>query len=204
MVALAAMAFVIVATVVLRAVWARISILLGLIFGFLLSWILDLTTGQLTSVLPGQNGGQVFAHHRINLEAVSKADWIGLPQLMAPEFELSAILLVLPAVIALFAENAGHIKAVAAMTGEDLDSYMGRAFIGDGLGTMIASSVGGAPTTTYAESIGVMTATRVYSTAAYWVAAVVAILLVCARASEVCSRRFLAEHWAASRLSSTA
>jgi len=87
-----------------------------------------------------------------------------------------AILLVLPAVIALIAENTGHVKAVAEMTGHDLDPVMGRAIIGDGVGTAIASSVGGSPTTTYAENIGVMAATRVYSTAAYYVAALVAII----------------------------
>jgi xanthine/uracil permease len=54
---------------------------------------------------------------------------------------------------------------------------MGRAVAADGVGTVIASAVGGSPTTTYAENIGVMAATRVYSTAAYFVAAVVAILL---------------------------
>jgi xanthine/uracil permease len=62
------------------------------------------------------------------------------------------------------------------MTGKDLDPYMGRAIAADGLTTAIASSVGGSPTTTYAENIGVMAATRVYSTAAYFVAALVAIL----------------------------
>ena len=80
-------------------------------------------------------------------------------------------------VIALVAENVGHVRSVATMTGEDLDPVMGRAIAADGVGTMIASSVGGSPTTTYAENIGVMAATRVYSTAAYWVAAVVALLL---------------------------
>ena len=63
------------------------------------------------------------------------------------------------------------------MTGDDLDPVMGRAIAADGVGTVIASAVGGSPTTTYAENIGVMAATRVYSTAAYYVAAVVAILL---------------------------
>ena len=82
----------------------------------------------------------------------------------------------LPAVIALIAENTGHVKAVAEMTGHDLDPVMGRAIAADGLGTVMASAVGGSPTTTYAENIGVMAATRVYSTAAYYVAAVVAIL----------------------------
>jgi len=86
-------------------------------------------------------------------------------------------LLVLPAVIALVAENAGHVKAVAEMTRTDLDPVMGRAIGADGVATMITSSVGGSPTTTYAENIGVMAATKVYSTAAYFVAAFVAILL---------------------------
>ena len=62
------------------------------------------------------------------------------------------------------------------MTKSNLDPYMGRAIAADGIGTVIASSVGGSPTTTYAENIGVMAATRVYSTAAYYVAAVVAII----------------------------
>jgi xanthine/uracil permease len=62
------------------------------------------------------------------------------------------------------------------MTGDDLDPYLGRAFIGDGIGTALASLVGGSPTTTYAENIGVMAATRIYSTLAYYIAAVVAIL----------------------------
>ena len=62
------------------------------------------------------------------------------------------------------------------MTKTNLDPYMGRAIAADGVGTVLASSVGGSPTTTYAENIGVMAATRVYSTAAYYVAAIVAIL----------------------------
>jgi len=83
---------------------------------------------------------------------------------------------VIPSVIALIAENSGHVKAVSEMTGDDLDPYLGRAFIGDGVGTALASLVGGSPTTTYAENIGVMAATRIYSTLAYYIAAVVAIL----------------------------
>jgi xanthine/uracil permease len=89
---------------------------------------------------------------------------------------MTFILLVIPAVIALLAENAGHVKAVSEMTGDNLDPYLGRAFIGDGIGTALASFVGGSPTTTYAENIGVMAATRVYSTLAYYIAAAVAIV----------------------------
>ncbi|MGC5098556.1 solute carrier family 23 protein, partial [Escherichia coli] len=71
----------------------------------------------------------------------------------------------------------GHIKAVSAMTGQNLDRYIGRAFIGDGLATMLSGSVGGTGVTTYAENIGVMAVTKIYSTLVFVVAAVIAILL---------------------------
>src|SRR5215218_5962086 len=173
-VALATMTFVIVASLALRGFLARIAILLGLVFGYLLSVLLDVTAGPITAP---DGTGAVSTHDRINFDAVSNADWFGLPTFTAPSFSLNFSLLVLPAVIALVAENAGHVKAVAEMTKRDLDPVIGRAVFADGVGTVIASSVGGSPTTTYAENIGVMAATRVYSTAAYYVAAIVAILL---------------------------
>ncbi|MCW2575921.1 MAG: rutG [Modestobacter sp.] len=174
-VGLATMIFVIIASLVLRGFWARISILLGLVFGYLLSALLDVTTGPITSVLGGAT--EATTHDRLDLSGVHSADWIGLPNFTAPHFSVNFSLLVLPAVIALIAENAGHVKAVAAMTKRDLDPVLGRAIFADGVGTVLATSVGGSPTTTYAENIGVMAATRVYSTAAYYVAAIVALLL---------------------------
>jgi uracil-xanthine permease len=173
-VALATMTFVIVVSLALRGFWARISILLGLVFGYLLSLLLDVTLGQITSP---DGTGAVVTRDRVNLDAVGQADWFGLPEPTWPSFSVNFSLLVLPAVIALVAENAGHVKAVAEMTKRDLDPVLGRAVLADGVGTVVASSVGGSPTTTYAENIGVMAATRVYSTAAYYVAAVVAVLL---------------------------
>src|SRR4051794_387262 len=173
-VGLATMAFVIICSVALRGFWARISILLGLIFGYLLSVLLDVTAGQITSP---DGAGKVSTHDRINFDTVGSADWFGFPHLTFPSFHLNYALLVLPAVIALIAENTGHVKAVAAMTKRDLDPVLGRAIAADGIATIVATSVGGSPTTTYAENIGVMAATRVYSTAAYYVAAIVALLL---------------------------
>ncbi len=113
----------------------------------------------------------------IDMSAVGNAAWLGLPQLQLPSFDLRAIILIVPVVIVLVAENTGHVKAVAAMTGRNLDRSLGRAYMGDGLATMLAGLGGGSGTTTYAENIGVMAATRVYSTAAYFVAAAAAILL---------------------------
>jgi len=152
--------------------------------------------GQITSVTPS-SGGKAITHDRVDWSSVKSADWFGFPPHTAdglvgnqaqlgnldavgwhlPSFSVTFALLALPAVIALVAENIGHVKAVSGMTGVDLDPVVGRAVAADGVGTVITSAVGGSPTTTYAENIGVMAATRVYSTAAYFVAAAVAILL---------------------------
>jgi uracil-xanthine permease len=186
-VALATMAFVMLIAVGLRGFISRIAIFVGLIFGYVLSWLLDVTAGPITSVLGGAT--EATTHNRVDWSGVSNAAWFGFPPKTAigadgkeiagwhlPDFKVAFILLVLPAVIALIAENAGHVKAVAEMTRTDLDPVMGRAIGADGVATVITSAVGGSPTTTYAENIGVMAATRIYSTAAYYVAAVVAIL----------------------------
>jgi putative pyrimidine permease RutG len=79
--------------------------------------------------------------------------------------------------IVLVAENLGHVKAIAAMTGRDFDPLLGRAFLADGLATVIAGSGGGTGVTTYAENMGVMAVTRVFSTLVFVVAGIVALLL---------------------------
>jgi len=113
----------------------------------------------------------------IDVSGIAAAAWFGWPRFAAPVFEARAMLLIAPVAIILVAENLGHIKAVTAMTGRNLDAYMGRAFIGDGVATMVSGAAGGTGVTTYAENIGVMAATRIYSTAVFVVAALIAILL---------------------------
>ena len=103
--------------------------------------------------------------------------WIGLPAFTAPVWNAQAMALIAPVAIVLVAENLGHVKAVAAMTGRNLDPYLGRAFLGDGLATMVAGSGGGTGVTTYAENIGVMAVTKIYSTLVFVVAALTAIVL---------------------------
>jgi uracil-xanthine permease len=186
-VALLVMVFAIACAVGLRGFFGRISIFLALIFGTVLSWVLDRVFGMITSLDPAT--GKITDHFRVSWGGVSNASWVGFPphtSMIAgkeivgwhtPTLSMAAILLVLPAVIALIAENTGHVKAVAEMTGTNLDGVMGKAIAADGFGTVLASAVGGSPTTTYAENIGVMAATRVYSTAAYYVAAMVAIVV---------------------------
>ncbi|MEJ7931518.1 solute carrier family 23 protein [Ramlibacter sp. AN1015] len=113
----------------------------------------------------------------LDLSGVAGAAWFGMPGFAAPVFSGPAMLLIAPVAIILVAENLGHIKAVTAMTGRNLDVYMGRAFMGDGAATVLSGGVGGTGVTTYAENIGVMAATRIYSTAVFLVAALIAIVL---------------------------
>ncbi|WP_198971397.1 solute carrier family 23 protein, partial [Xylophilus sp. ASV27] len=113
----------------------------------------------------------------LDLSGVAAAAWFGLPGFTTPVFSANAMLLIAPVAVILVAENLGHLKAVTAMTGRNLDPYIGRAFIGDGVATMVSGTAGGTGVTTYAENIGVMAATRIYSTAVFVVAALIAILL---------------------------
>ena len=101
------------------------------------------------------------------------------------------------------AENIGHVKWVGQMTGVDTDPLTGRALAADGVATVLAGMGGGSATTTYAENIGVMAATRVYSTAAYWVAGIVAMAF-CVVPEGGSSRQSPRECWAVRRSCCTA
>ena len=148
--------------VLTRGMVQRLLILVGLIVSSLLYALLTNGLG-LGKALDGS--------------AVAAAPWLGLPSFSAPVFSGPAMLLIAPVVVILVAENLGHIKAVTAMTGKNLDQYMGRAFIGDGIATMVSGAAGGTGVTTYAENIGVMAATKIYSTAVFLAAALIAVLL---------------------------
>ena len=113
----------------------------------------------------------------IDVSGIADAAWFGMPTFAAPVFQAQAMLLIAPVALILVAEHLGHIKAVSAMTGRDLNPYLGKAFIGDGVATMVSGAAGGTGVTTYAENIGVMAATKIYSTAMFVVAACIAIVL---------------------------
>lgn len=140
----------------------RLLILVGLIFSYLVYLLVTNGFGWGTPV---------------DFGPISQATWFGWPHFTSPVFDSHAMLLIAPVAVILVAENLGHIKAVAGMTGKNLDPYMGRAFVGDGLATMLSGSVGGTGVTTYAENIGVMAVTKIYSTLVFVAAALVAIML---------------------------
>ena len=113
----------------------------------------------------------------VDFTLIHQAAWFGMPHMTSHTFNAQAMMLIAPVAVILVAENLGHLKAVAGMTGRNMDPYMGRAFVGDGLATMLSGSVGGSGVTTYAENIGVMAVTKVYSTLVFVAAAVMAMLL---------------------------
>jgi len=155
-IALVTLAAILIIGVALRGFASRLSVFLGVATGYAFAAILG----------------------KVDWSGVRRADWIGLPDFTTPTFNGRAIVLIVPAVLlVLLAENAGHVKAVAAMTERDLDPMIGRSFMGDGLATSLSGLLGGSGTTTYAENIGVMGLTRVYSTLAYVIAGCVAIAL---------------------------
>ena len=146
---------IILVSVLFRGILGRLAILVGVVAGYLVA------------VLRGE----------VDFSKIHEAAWIGLPHFQTPVFHFAVLGLFIPVVLVLVAENIGHVKSVALMTGEDLDPYAGRAIIADGVATTLAGLGGGSGTTTYAENIGVMAATKVYSTAAYYVAGAAALLL---------------------------
>lgn len=113
----------------------------------------------------------------INFALIAQAAWFGVPQFHTPVFDTNAMLIIAPVAFILVAENLGHIKAVGAMTGENLTPHLGKAFVADGVATALSAGVGGTGMTTYGENIGVMAVTRVYSTLIFVIAGVFAILL---------------------------
>jgi putative pyrimidine permease RutG len=148
----------------------RLPILLGTAIGYLAALLLGGTSAEGRS-FPG------VTVRGVDFAPVREAAWFGLPDFVGPSFSWNAISLIAPVAIVLVAENTGHVKAVSAMTGRNLMPFLGRAFLGDGVATTVAGLGGGTGVTTYAENIGVMAVTRVYSTLIFVVAAVVAIVL---------------------------
>ncbi|KFI65777.1 purine or uracil permease [Bifidobacterium cuniculi] len=162
--ALVTLLAVLLCAVLFKGLLGRLNILLGVLIGY----------------------AYACCRGQVDFGPVASADWIGIPRFHLPTVDFSVLPMFLPVVLVLIAENVGHVKSVAQMTGHDYDNQIGTALISDGLGTTVAGFGGGSGTTTYGENIGVMAATKVYSTAAYWCAAAFALILsLCPKFGEI-------------------
>ncbi len=158
------------ASVYLRGFPRLLPVLIGVVVGYLVAGADQIAGGYCAGASSGCH---------INTAGISQADWIGYPVFSFPNFTdpLHTLSLFWFIPIVLVAENTGHVFAISGIMKRDLSGYLGRTFMGDGLGTTISAIFGGTGETTYAENIGVMGVTRVFSIWVFIVAAITAMLL---------------------------
>lgn len=159
------------------ALFTVVAVALVAVYGRGLAQRLPVLIGGLAAYILYAATAPSFGAPPIDFGKIGAAAWFGLPNFVAPVFDAKAMALIAPVAIILVAENLGHIKGIAVMTGRNLDHLIGRGFLADGLATMIAGSGGGTGVTTYAENMGVMAVTRVYSTLVFVAAGVIALVL---------------------------
>jgi len=157
------------ATVTLLAAVAAAVYLRG--FPRLLPVLIGIVVGYLVSAFYPPCADAKSACH-IDFNAIGQASLVGVPAFSFPDFSqfgtTLSLFFFIPVI--LVAENAGHVYAISGIMKRDLSHMLGRTFIGDGLGTTISGLLGGAGETTYAENIGVMGITRVFSIMVFVVA----------------------------------
>ena len=168
------LAIAVFATIFLKGFFNTLSILIGLVGGYLFTLIM----------------GCFFpAYHLIDFSAVQEAKWFALPFLQydgaghafwqAPKFNLVAILTFVIVSISTICEHMGDTLTTSKVVGTDFykDPGLHRTLLGDGVATAWAALWGGPPNTTYGENIGVMAITKVYSVWVIGGAAVIAVVL---------------------------
>ena len=168
------LAIAVFATIFLKGFFNTLSILIGLIGGYLFTLIM----------------GCFFpAYHLIDFTSVQNAKWFALPFLQideagkyfwqAPKFNLVAILTFVIVSISTICEHMGDTLTTSKVVGRDFykDPGLHRTLLGDGVATAWAALWGGPPNTPYGENIGVMAITKVYSVWVIGGAAVIAVIL---------------------------
>src|SRR3989440_898335 len=154
------------AAVYLRGFPRLLPVLIGIVVGYIVA-----------AVYPPCQDAKSACH--IDWGAIGHASIVGVPTFSFPDFSQfgSTLSLFFFIPVILVAENAGHVYAISGIMKRDLSPMLGRTFMGDGLATTISGLFGGTGETTYAENIGVMGITRVFSIMVFVVAALFAILL---------------------------
>lgn len=156
-VSLFTLAVTILGSVLFRGFFAVIPVLIGVIAGYILSLILGI----------------------VDLNSVMNAPWFEVPTLYTPEFNVSAMIIILPAMLVVLAEHISHLVVTGNIVDRDLIKQPGlhRSLFADGISNILSGLVGATPNTTYGENIGVMAITKVYSVWVIGGAATLAIAL---------------------------
>ena len=158
-VSIATLAITIFASMAFRGFLSIIPILIGVVAGYVIAFTVGI----------------------VDLSHVESAPWLALPTIYTPEFDLRAILIILPASIVVVVEHIGHLIVTGNIVGRNLakDPGLDRSLLGNGISTIFSGFFGSTPNTTYGENIGVLAITKVYSTWVIGGAAIFAILLSC-------------------------
>ena len=158
-VSIATLAITIFASMAFRGFLSIIPILIGVVAGYIIA----------------------FCAGIVDLSHVESAPWLALPTIYTPEFDLRAILIILPASIVVIVEHIGHLIVTGNIVGRNLakDPGLDRSLLGNGISTIFSGFFGSTPNTTYGENIGVLAITKVYSTWVIGGAAVFAVALSC-------------------------
>ncbi len=163
-IALVTLAIAIIATIFFKGFFNTLSILIGLVGGYLFTLVMGL-------FFP--------SYHLIDFSIVRNSDWFGVPTFAIPKFSFVPILTFIIVSLATICEHLGDTLVTSKVVGKDFykDPGLHRTLTGDGLATAWAALWGGPPNTTYGENIGVMAITKVYSVWVIGGAAVIAIIL---------------------------
>ncbi|GAV31344.1 xanthine/uracil permeases [Coriobacteriaceae bacterium EMTCatB1] len=131
--------------------------------------LLGIVVGYLVSIPLGM----------VSFDGIAQAKWIDWPwqYFTYPKFELNAILIIAPVALVVVVEHIGHLLVINEITGKDFTPMLPESLFGDGLATALSGAVGGTPSTTYAENIGVMAVTKVYTTQVFWYAGALAFII---------------------------
>ena len=158
-VSIATLAITIFASMAFRGFLSIIPILIGVVAGYVIAFTVGI----------------------VDLSHVESAPLFAIPTIYTPEFDLRAILIILPASIVVIVEHIGHLIVTGNIVGRNLakDPGLDRSLLGNGVSTIISGFFGSTPNTTYEENIGVLAITKVYSTWVIGGAAIFAILLSC-------------------------
>ena len=156
-IALVSLAVTLLVTLLGKGIFRLLPILCGIAAGYIVALFLGL----------------------INFDAVANAAWISMPNFTDPEFNLEAIIYILPIAIAPAVEHIGDMLAISNVTKRDYLKKPGlkNTLLGDGLATSTAAFFGGPPNTTYSEVTGAVTVTKAFNPAIMTWAAIFAIVL---------------------------
>jgi uracil permease len=151
------LAVTILGSILLRGFLAAIPILIGVVAGYLFSMAMGI----------------------VNFSSIAAAPWFEIPNLYAPTFNVSAMMMILPAAFVVLAEHIGHLVVTGNIVEKDLvkDPGLDRSLLGDGISNVLSGLVGATPNTTYGENIGVMAITKVFSVWVIGGAACIAIAI---------------------------